>query len=288
MPGCEVVLLIALCLGAGENLLANPGFEEVVVDRPAHWDLFVSPKEGAIGRLDETAFSGKYSVMLHTPTAYEREPANNWSQNIIAYLGGKTLRATGYIKVKEATEAAIWVQCWAKHPSRILGIATTSTDMPVYGTREWEPVALTMDTPKETDFVVLRCVLKGTGAAWFDDIVLAASAGEGDGGPEGEKAEAEAGAPASPAPALSAIQDELARLRDANLLLAEALEHIQAENSGLMKELSQLRQQLQAFQAQLAEAPAGPMTVPGARSGAPGVETAPPLVPHGIDWRMYR
>jgi hypothetical protein len=113
------------------------------------------------------------SVFLHTPTPYDRDPVNNWSQNIIAEIAGQTLHLSGYIKVQEAKEGALWVQCWRRQPWGVLKAITTSTDAPIYGTKEWEQVEITLEVPQGTDFITVRCVLLGTGAAWFDDISIA-------------------------------------------------------------------------------------------------------------------
>ena len=172
-PSLWVCLLLLCCLGAradGDNLLANPGFEALTADQPARWDTYVQPKPGAVARLDDVAHSGDYAVWLHTPTPYAKEPVNNWSQNIIADFGGETLRVAGFIRVVDAKEAALWLQCWRKKPWGVLAAASTSIDMPVYGTADWQEVSMEVEVPEGTDFVTLRCVLLGTGSAWFDDI----------------------------------------------------------------------------------------------------------------------
>ncbi len=165
---------LALCASAAaeENLLANPGFEETTGTQPAQWDVFVAPKEGAFGRLSDDAYDGKHSVMLHTPTPYAREPVNNWSQNILRDLGGVTLQVSGWLKVKEAEEAALWLQCWRRSPWGLTATATSAETTPVYGTADWREVVFTLDVPQATDFITLRCVLKGTGTAWFDHVAL--------------------------------------------------------------------------------------------------------------------
>ncbi|MDP2324301.1 MAG: hypothetical protein Q8N51_09765, partial [Gammaproteobacteria bacterium] len=63
--------LAALPIGA-ENLLANPGFEELAADRPVRWDYFVQPKPGAAATLTDEAHGGQYAVWLHIPTPYEK------------------------------------------------------------------------------------------------------------------------------------------------------------------------------------------------------------------------
>jgi len=295
--------------GNEENLLANPGFEDIIVDRPARWDLFLLPQEGAAGRLDDGAHGGKYAVMLHIPMPYDRDPINNWSQNLFGDFAGKTVCAAGYIKVAEATEAALWVQCWRKRPWTLLLAASTSTESPLYGSRDWERVEMSLDVPKDTDFLTFRCVLKGTGTAWFDDLELtvaeikpeakpAAATEQNIGDTSSPKAEtkapeASAASPAEPPPgavaaetgasaaALTAIETEMTRLRQANLELAGALQEIQAANTRLMDELMLLRDQLRDMARQTSESGR-------AEEPAPVLERAPPLVPHGVDWRIYR
>lgn len=303
------VAIWACTAGSEENLLANPGFEDIIVDRPVRWDLFLFPQEGAVGRLNDVAHGGKYAVMLHIPMPYERDPVNNWSQNVFGDFGGKTVHAAGYIKVAEATEAALWVQCWRKRPWTLLLAATTSTESPVYGTQDWERVEMSLDVPKDTDFLTFRCVLKGTGAAWFDDLELTASEAKpaekpaatteqntGNTSSPATETKAIEPPPASPvilppgaiatnagasAAALATIETEMARLRQANLELAGALQEIQAANMRLTDELMLLRSQLNDMVRQTAE------TDRPAKS-EPMIERVPPLVPHGVDWRIYR
>ncbi len=172
-------LLIALCVvsaanaAMADNLVANPGFEVLTVDQPQRWEVFVQPQPGASGTLAPAAHTGDYAVMLHTPRPYDREPLNNWSQNILQDgLGGKTLRAEAVIKVAEVTEAAIWVQCWRRRPWSLIHTANSSFDTPVYGTQDWQQVSMTFEVPAGTDYLTVRCVLIGTGSAWFDDVTV--------------------------------------------------------------------------------------------------------------------
>lgn len=153
------------------NIIANPGFEEIVIDKPENWDLFVMPQEGTYGRIDhEHVYDGKCSVVLHNSRIYVEEPANNWSQNIIADLAKTKLRVTGFLKTHDATEAALWIQCWSKR--RLLHASTTSTDSPVYGTKDWTEIEMDITAPPGTQFITLRCVLLGRGTAWFDDVSI--------------------------------------------------------------------------------------------------------------------
>ncbi|HPO15921.1 MAG TPA: hypothetical protein PLI09_20940 [Candidatus Hydrogenedentes bacterium] len=283
------LILGAITLGASENLLGNPGFEDLVADAPARWECFTAPQEGAFGRLDNTAFTGAYSVMLHTPMPYPKEPCNNWNQNVIAKLSGKKLAVSGYIKTKDVTEAAIWVQCWRKNPWGVLYVANSSHDTPMYGTKDWQRIDLAFDVPKETDFVTVRCVIKGTGTVWFDDLSLVETGEAESGEPEAPMPPMGGPAPSSTASAgtsqtkLDKVEDEVTRLRNANMALAEALDQMQASNQQLMQELTAIRKQLKRLQ----ESSGQPKAIEPAPadSSTPPKKEAPPLVPHGEDWR---
>lgn len=314
--GCVLVFVFLAISAGGENLLANPGFEDLQGEMPARWELFVERQEGAFGRLSDLACEGQYSVMLHTPLPYAREPANNWSQNVILELGGKRLQASASIKVKEATEAALWVQCWQRRPLRILQTANSSLNQPVYGTRDWERVKVIFDVPRDTEFLTLRCVLQGTGTAWFDDVELIEAAApeappEKEDSPPAKAPEKPeitrpvrpatpvVSSPLVPAPAsaaqrsapaaretldaspatVSSIEREVAVLRDTNRELTESLRNIEQNNAALLEEMLLLRDQLQELRAQL---------TPGLPEEPELEEKAPPLVPHGADWRTYR
>lgn len=317
--------LVCACVCAEEtlpeqNLLANPGFEELSGDQPARWAVFIEPMEGAFGRIDGDAYSGKCAVMLHTPMPYARDPANNWSQNIIGAYGGMRLRASGYIKVRDAQEAALWVQCWRRQPLTVIASASSSTTQPVYGARDWEQVAFTLDVPRGTDFITVRCVLRGPGTAWFDDITLGvekeaetpkekAAAADAQQDEESKKTEdaqkspaedsVTAQAPESPktqeaaaaAPEASAaiaavdrMDDELARLRQANIALAEALDQMRAAHDMMLLQLTGVQQQLQELRGDAAHTFAPAPAAPPVRER----RHAPPLVPLGEDWRKYR
>ncbi len=292
---------------AGMNLLANPGFESRSADLPDRWDFFVQSKPGAVARLDNTAHTGEFSVWLHTPTPYEKEPVNNWSQNIIADFGGQTLQVSGFIRVAEAKEAALWLQCWRKSPWGVLAAESTSIDMPVYGTADWQEVSMEVEVPEGTNFVTLRCVLLGTGSAWFDDISVSRleSAAEEDTAEESaeispemttsvtedeeditdtatEVVTVDKGAPtvaseeavrqeAVVMPVMDKIEEEVRRLRDANLLLTDTLEKIQEVNQGLVNEMLAVQAELRALKEE-----EGSASAPTLEGKSPRV---PPLIP---------
>jgi len=305
-----LIFLLAASTSA-ENLVANPGFEDLAGDKPARWDQFVQPMPGADAKLSDAAHGGAYAVRLHIPTPYEKEPVNNWSQNIVGDFGGKTLRVSGFIRVEDAKEATIWLQLWRKKPWGVLGAASTSIDSPVYGTQDWQEVSMDVPVPEGADFVTLRCVLMGSGTAWFDDLSVAVTE---DAKPE-EDTEAPAKSPeASPdkpdsnadavaksadeeimaedeaevpdlgeafeqptlpqdtvLPLVNELESEVRRLRSANEVLTDTLQEIQNVNQELLKEMM-------AVQAELQEMKAGKngAAAPALQGDKPRV---PPLVP---------
>ena len=172
MPLGLLALLLAADFGGPLNHLGNSSFEDLIADRPARWESFVEPQDGAFARIDDEAATGRYSAQLHIPRRYAVDPINNWSQNVVGDLGGKTVRLAGQIKVEAASEAALWIQCWRRRPWGVAEFATTSRDQPVYGSADWQAVEVEVDVPVGTDAITIRCVLKGTGTAWFDDLSL--------------------------------------------------------------------------------------------------------------------
>jgi pyruvate/2-oxoglutarate dehydrogenase complex dihydrolipoamide acyltransferase (E2) component len=308
-----LAVLMAAALAAtaepGENLLRNPGFESVLIDRPDAWDVFVLPQEGAFARTAREAHSGDLAVLLHTALPYDKDPANNWSQNVEGDLAGTTLHAGAWIRTEEAGGAALWVQCWQRSPLKLLLTASTAQRDPVRGTQDWREISMPVEVPKGTAFITFRCVLIGTGSAWFDDAYLQSQAGAAatsDPAPKpAQVAPVPAAAPVPARPAelpdetvaiLDQMEQDLAALRDANLLLGEALDQVRAENRHLLEELNAVRAGLVGLESQRATlTPAEPQPAPAAPAASgkndspdppltPKARRVPILVPHGVDW----
>lgn len=256
---CTVALKLVLVLVAtwaifalsarAENLLVNPGFDDVDAGgMPKRWDLYVMPMDGAEGTLDRNSFEGSYAAMLRNPQIYASEPSNNWSQAIIEDLGGKELIASANIRTEDATEAAIWLQCWKKNPPRVLAAVSSSTDSPVYGTQDWIFVETKVRAPRDTDFVVLRCVLQGRGTAWFDSLSLSevevTENGTGAADSEDDEEKAGDGPDDRAAREIIAAKEEMEtsieELKETNASLRTMLREIQEELSALRGTLDAL------------------------------------------------
>lgn len=311
MVACAFIWLAALA-GAEPNLLTNPGFEIEQDSQPADWALYVKPKPGAEGGLDREVFSeGSHAIRLRTAEAYPEEPANNWSQNLLRNLSGETLVVGGLIKTENASGADIWLQCWRRNPWGVLYVAHTSDTHPISGTTEWTPVAMKVAVPKDTDFVTIRCVLKGKGTAWFDDLrvtdVTASASTDkevkamSDDLAKGNSPSAATGEakrenlPPVPReepkkediPAASKEDAKVDILREAESL-ADTLRSLKESNEVLRKELGEVRDELKDVRGKLEKAQrasAGPNANKPAPSQKPKpARRVPPLVPRGFDW----
>lgn len=294
-------LLLSLCAAAqspaeAPNLLANPGFEDLRGELPAHWRPFVEPKPGAGADLDHATGrdSGRISARLHVPDPYEKEPANNWSQSVIADLAGKRLRVSGWIRTEGATEATIWAQCCSKAPLTVLQFVSTSDDHPRYGDTDWTHVQADFDVPQGTGFVVVRAVLLGVGTAWFDDLSLAEVAGAPS-APESPKVPIAApanDATASPAPTPSPAgpaanlripplgEGEVVLDTEMSRMLLDVYEQLLYTLQGLREEQSAMDLRLKAIEERLdaIDRRAGERRVETPRPVRP-VQPVPPLVP---------
>ena len=286
---CVGCFLLAHTFAAAQNLVQNPGFEDQGAGGPLAWHLYVEPQPGSKGAPDDTtAHEGRWSVMLHNASAYAVEPANNWSQNILQPLARKTLHVSGSIKTEDATHAALWVQCFRKQPWTVLLQQSTSDVKPLSGTRDWTSVEMDVAVPGETDFVVLRCVLKGTGKAWFDDAQVAVKEELKTDTPVAERpVEVPKGpilpvTPSSPAISgqspvgASPSRDEIMAAQGA---LREANEALRQSNQALADQLNAMRQQLQDLREQIRSVEAaGKAEIEEAKSKPPA-QPVPPLMP---------
>lgn len=290
------IVLTLFALGAGaENLLRNPSFEVLSNGAPADWSVFVQPKQGASSFLDQrVAKDGSNSVKLSIDSPYIEDPANNWSQNVLADVRGKRLRLTGSIKTQNATEAAIWVQCYSKSPLKLLSQESTSSKGLLTGTNDWTPVELTIDAPQDSDFVVVRCVLRFRGVAWFDALSLVAETAAPPPAlvlpgqvpaikmptppsmppvPEVKPSDAERKPPTQ-----SEIIQAHEELRKTNWQLRQS-------NAELLKQMDELRQQIEALKKQVADTQAAAQQLKSDQSKSSDREKPvelppPPLVPN--------
>lgn len=281
MYGLLGLVLLAIELPDAENLLSNPGFEVAVADRPARWDLFLMPQDGAFARLDGTARSGAYAAMIHVPLPYPKDPFNNWSQNVLGDVAGKSFRLSGYIKAQDVQDAALWAQCWRRRPLALLHTASTSETAPIYGVMDWREVETIVHVPAGTDFLTIRCVLKGAGTAWFDDLSLSPlGAAETEtqptrNAPVTARPAGAAPSQSTPAEALPAAAPVAASKPDKSSHRPRA--ETRQQDDALLREVARLRAELEDVRAQLEAAMARPDAAASQPAPDPFVS---PIVPH--------
>ena len=192
--------------------------------------------EGARAVWDaEVSYQGQRAVMLANEKRYPREQYNNWSQNVLGIAEGREITVSGYITSEKVTEAALWIQCWAKAKRDLLGFATTTTVFPVRGTTDWSLREASLEVPEGTGIVTVRCVVSGTGTAWVDDIRLTEKV-ESVESDEKELDEAEAGL-------IERLRESNNILNESNKVLTDTNRQLRYEIEELKKELAELRRQ---------------------------------------------
>lgn len=261
------VLLSFAAWAQGGNLLSNPSFEDIAPDgRPVYWSAFVMPQAGAFAEADPLALDGDHAAMLHVPNRYETEPANNWSQVVVADIAERELVLTGEIRTEAVGEAALWLQCFARNPARVVAAATSSTAEFMSGTKDWTPVEIRLLAPPDTEFAVVRCVIKGRGSAWFDSLKLVSREEEDTELPPFEPAEEPLEVTLEPAD-----QPEEANLLELSRMLNEAIAELEANNAQILERVQRIQKELDGARV-VPDAELAPLEAAAIRH---------PLVPHG-------
>jgi hypothetical protein len=229
-----------------DNLLRNPGFDDGDQGRPEGWAHFLAPADGAEAVWDETVHrSGKRSVMLHTENPYDQEVYNNWYQHVATVPPGRKLILSGYIRSNKVTDAAMWLQCWDESSQVLLRLVTTSLGYPICGTGDWTYVQTSVTPPPETAFVTVRCVIAGTGTAWFDDLRLAAQ----------QEHESDSLSKGTDEHVTSAHQEPLDELVEAHKELLEVNKKLADNVRLIMEEIGRIRDDLNQLKKSIETAP---------------------------------
>ena len=76
-----------------------------------------------------------------------------------------------YAKTVDAESVVMVIQCWDTN-SEMVGFGTTQSSAAINGTTDWTQYSATVKVPTETQKIVIRLALTGTGQVWFDDITL--------------------------------------------------------------------------------------------------------------------
>ncbi len=254
-----------------ENLIKNPGFEEEKQSLPTHWSLFVQPQEGSFGKVDKKAYhSGKSSVMLTNKNNYEKEPINNWNQRITKPDNKeiKEIYFEGWIKTEEILKAYYLLQFWNQNPAYILG--STKSEI-LTGTNDWKKVTINSTMPPETDFIMVRCAIEGTGTAWFDNVYLDFTSNQQNEENKSINKNLEEG--------IKKIEQKLEELLKENRELKEKMVILEEENKKMREQLEKIKEIDKKEDIQ---------TKTNEKQETINVEKPPILIPHKKNWQKVK
>jgi hypothetical protein len=154
------------------NLIMNPGFEQLTNSTPDYWFNAYMPAENLTMDVDTTeSYSGSSSAYIKNTHIYNETVSNNWAQTILKTPIGKTIELTGYAKTVDAESVVMVIQCWDIN-SEMVGFGTTQSSSTINGTTDWMQYSTSVKVPTDTQKIVIRLALTGTGQVWFDDITL--------------------------------------------------------------------------------------------------------------------
>lgn len=189
---CVAIIIIAFILGlvigyvandiiitkerytfeGGENILKNSGFEGVTEERPAYWYQAIIPAENLTMTYEnEEVYNGNRSVNIKNNHIYDEEVSNNWAQTIRIVPLDRIVELSGWVKTIDAESVVMVIQCWDED-NKLIGFGSTQSDITINGTTDWTEYSASVKVPIDTESVIVRLVLTGTGQVWFDDVTL--------------------------------------------------------------------------------------------------------------------
>jgi hypothetical protein len=175
------------------------------------------------------------------------------------------------VRTEAAGEAALWLQCFRQAPTRVIAAQSSAINDPITRTADWTRLSTRVTAPNGTDFVVVRCVLKGAGTAWFDELRLDVIGEPAEQAPLEAFEPHEAFPPEAPEPEPSGALDG-ADLLQLSQALQRAVADLEASNAQIRERVRELQGQVQQSREE-AEAISRDVQTYGAH----------PLVPHGYE-----
>jgi len=151
---------------AGQNLFAEPGFEE----HGLAWDVAIPPYEGAKVVVDSTvAHTGRCSMKLADFHDGLVEARIGVGQPFLGRnLRGKRVRLSCWMK-GDSLQGTALVKIYAQ------GLRTHVLQSPaaelLSGTWDWKQIAIELDIPDDTELVWANCMAlaPAVGTVWIDD-----------------------------------------------------------------------------------------------------------------------
>ncbi len=143
---------------------------ETVIDlsAAAKWNKAWMPAPGlTMARGDQ--FGKPWPLSIENTHEYGFPVANNWSFVVTSFRPNSAVRLSALIRTESAHQANVCVQCWSKS-GQLVGFVSTVV---VTGSSDWQRChSELLSIPENTDRVMVRAALTGTGKVWFDDVEL--------------------------------------------------------------------------------------------------------------------
>jgi hypothetical protein len=156
----------------GENILLNSGFEDEIEDSPAYWYKAMIPADNLTMYWDsEVAYSGSRSVSINNTHVYDEVVCNNWAQTINILPLDRIIELSGQVKTIDAESVVMVIQCWDENYN-LVGFGSTQFEINITGTNDWKQYTASVKVSTETESIIVRLALTGTGQVWFDDVTL--------------------------------------------------------------------------------------------------------------------
>lgn len=157
---------------SGENILLNSGFEIKIDDDPAYWYKAMIYADNLSMILDDSIYyNGSQSASISNTHVYDVNVSNNWAQTIKVVPVDRVIELSGLIKTIDAENVVMVIQCW-DDDNNMAGFATTQTQNNINGTNDWKMYNTSVLVPSNTENIIVRLALTGTGQVWFDDVTL--------------------------------------------------------------------------------------------------------------------
>ena len=155
-----------------ENILLNSGFEDEIENSPAYWYKAMIPADNLTMYWDsEVAYSGSRSVSINNTHIYDEVVCNNWAQTINIVPLDRIIELSGRVKTIDAESVVMVIQCWDENYN-LVGFGSTQFEINITGTNNWTQYTASVKVPTETESIIVRLALNGTGQVWFDDVTL--------------------------------------------------------------------------------------------------------------------
>jgi len=156
----------------GENILQNSGFEDELEGSPSYWYMAIIPANNLTLSWDnEIKYNDSRSVSINNTHIYDEVVCNNWAQTINIVPVGRIVELSGWVKTIDVESVVMVIQCWDED-NNMVGFGSTQSTTNITGTTDWQMYKASVNVPGNTDRIIVRLVLTGTGQVWFDDVQL--------------------------------------------------------------------------------------------------------------------